>query len=228
MLYQNLKIVLLSSYSESWGDKLKQEMDHFYYQGHCCQLLTGQLTCQAVSESQSSDFIAFHFFFLEESHIRVSEPVFHPASWEIPRMNPFHKLQSRWWESHWSYCVEILSTSARDMHTNRWGFACVSLSDVDDILNSERSFGKNPRIPLASRKRKFCCSKDNNQIHLLENQQKSCEQTTTLPTCIFVFLCNAHTYIYPYTYVDMQSSYRPKGDQYCLRAFGQQKRDPLL
>lgn len=96
MLYENLEIVLLSSYSESWGDKLKQEMDHFYYQGHCCQLLTGQLTCQAVSESQSSDFIAFHFFFfLEESHTRVSEPVFHPASWEIPGTNPAHKLQSR-------------------------------------------------------------------------------------------------------------------------------------
>lgn len=72
MLYENLEIVLLSSYSESWGDKLKQEMDHFYYQGHCCQLLTGQLTCQAVSESQSSDFIAFHFFFFWKNLIQGS------------------------------------------------------------------------------------------------------------------------------------------------------------
>lgn len=127
-------------------------MDHFYYQGHCCQLLTGQLTCQVVSESLSSDFIAFHIFPPpQELYTRVSEPVFHPVLREIPGTNPAHKLwRNRWGESqHESLLPEqprgnmkYKKRYGRDVHVNRWGFACMSLSDTSKIFNGEWSSGK--------------------------------------------------------------------------------------
>lgn len=77
---------------------------------------------------------------------------------------------------------------------NRWGFACVSLSDTSKILNGERSFGKAMGHLWHQEERESfdsvarCIVLNNNQIHLLEKTitVRRSKPLIAFPTYIFI------------------------------------------